>query len=300
MNANFGSKVQMENYENSVSCKPSVNMTHYVECARKDTPIDVPYIRGGAVPAGADPRLYDIGRFQIAASGQQTSGGQLGELWVSYEIELLKPRILPGTGGSFQDSGVWDHIAIYNSAKLTPGVAPATPFGTSTTVPLYPTSLSTLGGVACGGIVTAASFTPQPEPTGSNFNGGIPVLNSSGQPTGQLGPSAANTYYFPPGITSGKYLVQVCCTFSAAGANSAITIQRTNCIAYNLFGQPVGGPGPFADFTNLLGTGQGTYVAAMVVQITAGNAALAFTWTGTANTPTQSDLFVIYLGQTIN
>nr|QKV51263.1 putative capsid protein [Crucivirus sp.] len=86
----FGTKQQMENTEFGVSCKPSCNMLHALECARNQTSVSELYIRAGAVPSGADVRLYDLGRFSIATVGCQGTSVNLGELWVSYDIDLFK------------------------------------------------------------------------------------------------------------------------------------------------------------------------------------------------------------------
>jgi hypothetical protein len=96
LNANFASKVEMENYEFANSDKPSVCFYHPIECKLNQTPVSILYVRDNAVPNGADQRLYDLGNFQIATSGMQASGGVLGELWVTYEIELYKPKFYNG------------------------------------------------------------------------------------------------------------------------------------------------------------------------------------------------------------
>lgn len=96
----FVSKAQMENTEFGVSCKPSSCMIHAIECARKETSISEQYIRSGAPPPNADIRLYDLGRFSIATVGMQGSNVNVGELWVSYDIEFYKPiQQLPLSNG---------------------------------------------------------------------------------------------------------------------------------------------------------------------------------------------------------
>lgn len=88
--ASFSSKQQMENTEFGVSCKPSSCMIHGIECARNQTSVSELYIRAFAVPTGADIRLYDMGRFSIATVGMQAASVNVGELWVSYDIDLFK------------------------------------------------------------------------------------------------------------------------------------------------------------------------------------------------------------------
>ncbi|QMW68774.1 capsid protein [Torentivirus aristcris] len=86
----FASKQEMENTEFSSSCKPSVNMLHAIECERTQTPVNELYIRAYDVPAGKDIRLYDLGRVSIATTGCQGTNVNLGELWVTYDIDCFK------------------------------------------------------------------------------------------------------------------------------------------------------------------------------------------------------------------
>ena len=89
----FETKQQMENYEFAQSCKPSVSMMHAIECAPNLTSVSELYVRTGAVPPYQDPRLFDLGTFQIATCGMQAPQINIGELWCTYLIELIKPKI---------------------------------------------------------------------------------------------------------------------------------------------------------------------------------------------------------------
>jgi len=89
----FISKQQMENYEFAQSCKPSVSMMHAIECAPNLTSVSELYVRVGDVPVYQDPRLYDLGTFQIATCGMQAPQINIGELWCTYLIELIKPKL---------------------------------------------------------------------------------------------------------------------------------------------------------------------------------------------------------------
>lgn len=86
----FASKQEMENTEYGVSCKPSANMMHGIECERMQTPVSELYIRAFAPPPDKDIRLYDLGRFSIATVGCQGTNVNLGELWVTYDIDCFK------------------------------------------------------------------------------------------------------------------------------------------------------------------------------------------------------------------
>lgn len=93
LNNDFINKQEMENYEGAVSCKPSANMLHQIECKRSQTVMDEMYIRTGPVPTGGDIRLYDLGKTQVSTVGSQLNGSAIGEIWISYEVELRKPKI---------------------------------------------------------------------------------------------------------------------------------------------------------------------------------------------------------------
>jgi len=93
--APFTSKLEMDGYEFSCNTKPSESLMHPVECAVEQTPLTELYVRLGAVPSGEDKRLYDWGTFQIATVGMQAAAN-IGELWVTYDVELYKPRLPPG------------------------------------------------------------------------------------------------------------------------------------------------------------------------------------------------------------
>jgi len=92
----FINKQAMQNTEYVTSVKPSASVLHPVECAPLETTVDVLYTRSGSVPPNEDIRLYDIGKFQLATEGQQAGVTVVGELWASYQIELLKPVVSSG------------------------------------------------------------------------------------------------------------------------------------------------------------------------------------------------------------
>jgi hypothetical protein len=104
------SKRQMLNSEWSGSSKPSLSFIHPIECKKSLTAQNVLYTRGAiAVPANFDQRLYDFGRFNIATEGMQADGGVLGELWVTYEVSLMKQQFYyPGLTDHFRLAGVTD------------------------------------------------------------------------------------------------------------------------------------------------------------------------------------------------
>lgn len=94
----FTNKFEMENWEYSVSTKPSLSCMHPIECAKSQTPVSLLWTRNGPKPG--DERLYDLGNFNIATVGMQGEPGlsAIGELWCSYEIEFFKPQFIEDGG----------------------------------------------------------------------------------------------------------------------------------------------------------------------------------------------------------
>lgn len=257
-NGTFANKQQMENYEFAVACKPSCSFTHQVECSTAENPEHIFYVRTGAVPTGADQRLYDLGTFQIATVGMQSNGNSIGELWVTYEIEFKKPRI--AVGSIDNTSGVMDYFE--ESATITA----ANPFGTGTSV-IFPQTASNLRG-----IITPTSI--------ANV---IPTLDGNNNPTGSYTASAADTYYFPPGISIGNYLmVYQAGAFTSGSVTTLNLTATTNCIPHNTLQNYIS-----------IGTSLDTVQITIPITIIKANASVTFTFSGTATNGNAFELYVI-------
>lgn len=105
LNDPFTDKRTMENYEGCSSKRPQDSNIHVVDVSRGSTPVPgLKWVRTGPVPAGADIRLYDIGRFCIATQGQpnDVTNGSIGELWVAYDIEFFKPKVVGAIGSQLR------------------------------------------------------------------------------------------------------------------------------------------------------------------------------------------------------
>lgn len=91
----FVNKQQMENYEFSQSTVPSQSIMHPIECDPNQTQSNGLFnvYNSGNSQDNDDIRLYDIGKFTIATVGMQTAGVVIGELWVTYKICFMKPRL---------------------------------------------------------------------------------------------------------------------------------------------------------------------------------------------------------------
>lgn len=85
----YTSKPQMENSDFAVSARPDKSMIYGVECANNAT--NNYYVRQGS---GTLPlTTTDIGTFQVATLTPLATGVTLGELWVSYDVELFRPHV---------------------------------------------------------------------------------------------------------------------------------------------------------------------------------------------------------------
>lgn len=87
---------QMENYELTCSSKPSLSLVHGIETGTMQTATNMLYVRTGAV--NRDKIFTDYGLFQLATEGVPLSGTGpqqqiIGELWVSYKVQLSRARL---------------------------------------------------------------------------------------------------------------------------------------------------------------------------------------------------------------
>lgn len=112
--APYTNKTEMLNEYFSSSVKCSENSVHPIECDPKENPYNVQYVRGGPIPAGEDLKTYDLGTFYYATHGLQVANVTIGELWVTYEIELRKPAVNGLTS-------VYDNVARYSLTGAAPG-----------------------------------------------------------------------------------------------------------------------------------------------------------------------------------
>lgn len=140
------SKLQALQLEYSNDEKPSRDLCHFIECDPRENPYNIQYVRTSAVPAGEDGKTYDLGTFGCATSGLQGTNTVLGELWVSYEVELRKPIL-----GA--DLGLLDDSTMVKATTATTG----NPFGTATAA----------GGVNGIGLILPASGGVLTWPAGS-------------------------------------------------------------------------------------------------------------------------------------
>lgn len=108
----FTSKPQLLNEMWSVDGMITDNLLLPIECAPSERTQGQYYVRGpqnnvatypptggaGGAATIFDPREYDIGQLIVASSGVQGTSVQLGEIWVTYEVVLSKPRMSAALG----------------------------------------------------------------------------------------------------------------------------------------------------------------------------------------------------------
>jgi hypothetical protein len=87
------SKVEILNEYWSTESVPSQAFAHPIECNPAENPFNVQYVRTSALPSAENQLMYDLGTTHLAVSGQQADDTVLGDLWISYEIELKKPVV---------------------------------------------------------------------------------------------------------------------------------------------------------------------------------------------------------------
>jgi len=133
----FLDKRSMEAYMFTTSTSPAVSALHPIECAPRMNVLQNMYIRSETYPTGADPRFYDVGLFQLATVGMQAAS-TIGELWVSYHIRFMKPKLEIGS--------------FYRTAHIS-----ATPVDSCTN--LIPFGTNYQGAVKAGSTITGLDIT---------------------------------------------------------------------------------------------------------------------------------------------
>lgn len=125
-------KLEMLNEYNSNESVPCEAFCHPIECDPKENPFNIQYVRSVATSAAEDKLLYDLGTTHLAVQGCQTTGNPIGDLWVTYEIELKKPIV---------SSNITTPFATYGATVL--GASTASYFsGSVTKTGTLPLSLS--------------------------------------------------------------------------------------------------------------------------------------------------------------
>lgn len=113
------SKTQMAQQMWAVSGRADQSMLVPVECDAQLGSGGWKFVRT-ANEVGADKRLSDWGRLDVASDGFQNTGDPSWELWVSYDIDLAQPRLTFGGGA----------LSFEHQSCATAAITSATPLGT--------------------------------------------------------------------------------------------------------------------------------------------------------------------------
>lgn len=107
--APFANKQEMMEYDAAVSGKVSGTIMAGVECdPKQNSGSPGKYTRSGPVAPSEDIKTFDLGTLNVATSNTPTqfSNQALGELWVSYTVELRKPKFFVSRALSTQKD-IW-------------------------------------------------------------------------------------------------------------------------------------------------------------------------------------------------
>jgi hypothetical protein len=124
-------KRQCEDYMGCTASVPACSILHAVECKPGRDVLDRYYVLNGQDPDVGELKFFNQGTLNVFVQGQQASNVNLGELWVSYDIEFYNPRI-DTVGTNLADHFQFGGLTVTN----------ATPLGA---VPLSPVAGSNLG-----------------------------------------------------------------------------------------------------------------------------------------------------------
>ncbi len=94
------SKAEALNSLAAVSCKPSEDMLFAIECDPEETPTQPLYVTTKFPSTPPDPHFYQFGQLDVITSGASNPYLGAGELWVTYDVLLLKPRVSKFSGFS--------------------------------------------------------------------------------------------------------------------------------------------------------------------------------------------------------
>jgi hypothetical protein len=97
----FTTKQQFMEYDNAVSGKISTDIKLNADVSPRNVSDKILYTSTGVPPFGEDNKTYNIGVLNIGVNGSGNIG-ECGELWVSYSVRLLKPKLFSGIGNNLE------------------------------------------------------------------------------------------------------------------------------------------------------------------------------------------------------
>jgi len=86
-------KAELLNEYFASDARPCETFIHPIECDPRENPYNVQYVRAGVISNTEDPKSYDLGVMRVYTQGQGAANVVMGEVWVTYEVELRKPQV---------------------------------------------------------------------------------------------------------------------------------------------------------------------------------------------------------------
>lgn len=209
----FISKLELSAHEFSSSGPPSRDALHPIECDMRNNPIDILYVdRSNGNSEHDQSLLYDLGKFYLCSDGMQAVSN-IGELWVSYEVELLKPRLAP-LGARLMERELF---SVSNSVTWTAA--------TAFTAPVHVGSERIAGLSIAAGSIT---FPPMEDRTFlivMHIGSTVAAVNTSSNWTITNSTQDANLRFFCPvgGVTASSY-VQYCVVSSDSDPTTGMVL----------------------------------------------------------------------------
>lgn len=210
----FSNKTQLLNEMWSVDTVPSQNIVLPIECSPAETPIHQQYVRTGSVTG--DQKLYDLATLTVATSGGQAGQTNIvGELWVSYDIELFKPQV-PSSITASGSAAYYGVAASWTNTNLFGGLLPSV----ASTIGITVNSSNTIsfpqgsGGYVLLLITCYASGT---------YSGGALILNNIHVASSSIVANSYQTGSQANGTVGGVYLI-------TAPSNQIATVQLPSTI----------------------------------------------------------------------
>lgn len=166
----FLNKVEMMNQMWSVDGRPSDSFMLPIECDPAETPLDCLYVRGASVPD--DVKFYDLAKVTLAMTGIPVPNSLIGELWITYDVELYKPQA-SGVLDLYAPFGLWSTIGASGDFTAT------RPFSTT---PIYNNfDIRYLGNLVSSTSAPSNSFGFYHGDTTNSVNLTTTIVGSAGQ-----------------------------------------------------------------------------------------------------------------------
>lgn len=218
------SKTELLNEYWSGETVPCDTVAHPIECDPNENPFNVQYVRtSSVVPAGDSTLLYDLGVTHVAVAGQQVSGNTLGDLWVTYEVELKKPIVASNVTANYLASSTEFTLPtagnrLFSGAKLERGNVLITGSTTSNSFVIEPIRGQWLLNII---IVADTSFTY----TGLTF---LPTTNASTYP---LSPAGGGSVFQSSG-TSASAIATITAAFVVIDSTLPVTVNLNGIASF--------------------------------------------------------------------